>query len=358
MSSALQAPALDMNKLNQFIGQFVTDLGATVHSGMVVIGEKLGLYKALAGRPMTSAELAKATQTDERYLREWLASQAAGGYITYFEDTKKFGLSEEQAFTLANPDSPAYLPGAFELALGSLAAVPRIAESFRSGAGMGWHEHVDGVFHGCEKFFRPGYAANLVSTWIPALHDVKKKLETGARVADVGCGKGASTLLMAQAFPKSQFFGFDYHDKSIEAARESARRAGIANRITFDVAKAKEFPGKEYDFVAVFDCLHDMGDPVGAATHVRQSLAKDGTWMIVEPFANDELKDNLNPVGRVYYSFSTLLCTPCSRSQEVGLCLGAQAGEARIREVVTKAGFSRFRRAAETPFNIVYEARP
>jgi ubiquinone/menaquinone biosynthesis C-methylase UbiE len=360
MSSALQAPtpALDMNKLNQFIGQFVTDLGATVHSGMVVIGEKLGLYKALATRPMSSAELATATQTDERYLREWLASQAAGGYITYYEDTKKFGLSQEQAFTLANPDSPAYLPGAFELALGSLAAVPRIAELFRSGAGMGWHEHVDGVFHGCEKFFRPGYAANLVSTWIPALHDVKKKLEAGARVADVGCGKGASTLLMAQAFPKSQFFGFDYHDKSIEAASESARRTGVADRVTFDMAKAKEFPGKEYDFVAVFDCLHDMGDPVGAAAHVRQSLAKDGTWMIVEPFANDDLKDNLNPVGRVYYSFSTLLCTPCSRSQEVGLCLGAQAGEARIREVVTKAGFTRFRRAAETPFNIVYEARP
>ena len=223
---------------------------------------------------------------------------------------------------------------------------------------MGWHEHDDGVFHGCEKFFRPGYAANLVSSWIPALKDVKEKLEAGARVADVGCGKGASTLLMAKAFPKSQFYGFDYHDKSIEAARESARREGVANRVTFGVAKAKEFPGKGYDFVAVFDCLHDMGDPIGAAMHVRQSLGKDGTWMIVEPFANDELKDNLNPVGRVYYSLSTLLCTPCSRSQEVGLCLGAQSGETNIRQVVTSAGFSRFRRATETPFNIVYEARP
>ena len=356
--STAQVSTLDMDKLNAFIGQFLADLGAAVHTGMVVIGEKLGLYKALAGGPMSSAELAARTQTDERYLREWLASQAAGGYITYDEKTNRFSLSEEQAFTLANEDSPAYLPGAFELALGSLAAVPRIADSFRTGAGMGWHEHVDQVFHGCEKFFRPGYAANLVSSWIPALTDVQKKLESGARVADVGCGKGASTLLMAKAFPKSQFFGFDYHDKSIEAAGESAKREGIADRVSFNVSKAKEFPGKDYDFVAMFDCLHDMGDPVGAAAHVRQALAKDGTWMIVEPFANDELKDNLNPVGRVYYSFSTLLCTPCSRSQEVGLCLGAQAGETRIREVVTSAGFSRFRRATETPFNIVYEARP
>ena len=356
--STAQAPALNMDKLNSFIGQFVSDLGASVHAGMVVIGEKLGLYKALAEGPVTASELAAKTRTDERYLREWLGSQAAGGYVTYDEAMNTFSLTEEQAFTLANEDGPAYLPGAFEMALGSLAAVPRITESFRSGAGMGWHEHVDGVFHGCEKFFRPGYAANLISSWIPALTDVKRKLEAGARVADIGCGKGTSTLLMAKAFPNSEFFGFDYHDKSVEAARESAKAAGVAGRVTFEVAKAKEFPGKSYDFVAFFDCLHDMGDPVGAAAHVRQSLAKDGTWMIVEPYANDQLKDNLNPVGRVMYSFSTLLCTPCSRSQEVGLCLGAQAGEARIREVVTAAGFSRFRRAAETPFNIVYEARP
>lgn len=350
--------SVDMNKLNTFIGQFVGDLGAAVHTGMVVIGEKLGLYKALSERPMTSSELAAKTNTDERYVREWLASQAAGGYISYDEKSQTFFLTEEQAFTLANEDSPAYLPGAFELALGSLAAVPRIAESFRSGAGMGWHEHDDGVFHGCEKFFRPGYAANLVSTWIPSLQDVKAKLEAGARVADVGCGKGASTILLAKAFPNSQFFGFDYHDKSIEGARQTAQREGIADRVTFDVAKAKEYPGKDYDFVAVFDCLHDMGDPVGAAKHVRNSLKEDGTWMIVEPFANDDLKDNLNPVGRVYYSFSTLLCTPCSRSQEVGLCMGAQSGEKRMRDVVTSAGFNRFRRATETPFNIVYEARP
>jgi SAM-dependent methyltransferase len=356
--STAALPALDMDKLNAFIGHFVTDLGAAVHTGMVVIGEKLGLYKALAGGPMTSAELAAKTGTDERYLREWLASQAAGGYITYDEKTNKFSMSPEQAFTLANEDSPAYLPGAFELALGSLAAVPRIADSFRTGAGMGWHEHEDGVYHGCEKFFRPGYAANLVSSWIPALDGVKEKLEAGGKVADVGCGKGASTMLMAKAFPKSHFFGFDYHDKSINAARDAATREGVADRVEFDVSKAKDFPGSNYDFVAVFDCLHDMGDPVGAATHVRDSLAEDGTWMIVEPFANDQLKDNLNPVGRVYYSFSTLLCTPCSRSQEVGLCLGAQAGESRIRDVVAAAGFTRFRRATETPFNIVYEARP
>jgi len=356
--STAQVPAIDMNKLNSFIGQFVTDLGAAVHTGMVVIGEKLGLYKALARGAMTSAQLAAKTETDERYLREWLASQAAGGYVTYDEQTSQFSLSAEQAFALASEDSPAYLPGAFELALGSLAAVPRIAESFRTGAGMGWHEHADGVFHGCEKFFRPGYAANLVSAWIPSLQDTKAKLEAGARVADVGCGKGASTLLMAKAFPNSQFFGFDYHDKSIEAAQEFDRRYGVADRVRCEIAKAKEFPGGNYDLVAVFDCLHDMGDPIGAAAHVRQSLAKDGTWMIVEPFANDQLKDNLNPVGRVYYSFSTLLCTPCSRSQEVGLCLGAQAGERRIRDVVAKAGFNCFRRATETPFNIVYEARP
>jgi SAM-dependent methyltransferase len=356
--AATPLPALDANKLNAFIGQFVTDLGAAVHAGMVVIGEKLGLYKALAGNALSSAELAARTKTDERYVREWLSSQAAGGYITYDEATNKFSLSQEQEFTLASEDSPAYLPGAFELALGSLAAVPRIVESFRTGAGMGWHEHVDGVFHGCEKFFQPGYAANLVSTWIPSLRGVKDKLEGGVRVADVGCGKGASTILMAQAFPNSRFFGFDYHDKSIEAARESALRHGVSDRVTFEVASAKAFPGRNYDFVAVFDCLHDMGDPIGAAAHVRQSLAKNGTWMIVEPFANDFLKDNLNPVGRVYYSFSTLLCTPCSRSQEVGLCLGAQAGESRIREVVTTAGFTRFRRATETPFNIVYEAQP
>ncbi len=350
--------ALDMDKLNAFVGGFVGDLGATVHAGMVVLGDKLGLYKALDSGPLTSAQLAEKTGTDERYVREWLASQAAGGYITFEEKLDAFYLTEEQAFTLADEDSPAYLPGAFELALGALAAVPRLTEAFRTGAGMGWGEHDPAVFHGCERFFRPGYAANLVSAWIPALEGVQAKLETGARVADIGCGKGASTLLMARSFPNSHFFGFDYHPDSIHGARETAERTGVVDRVTFEVTSAKGFPGGDYDLVAVFDSLHDMGDPVGAAAHIRQALADDGTWMIVEPFAGDRLKDNLNPVGRVYYSFSTLLCTPCSRSQEVGLCLGAQSGEARIREVVTGGGFSRFRRVAETPFNIVYEARP
>jgi SAM-dependent methyltransferase len=349
---------VDTDKLNEFIGRFVADLGATVHAGMVVLGERVGLYKALAQGPLTSAELARKTDTDPRYVREWLSSQAAGGYVSYDSASDKFSLTPEQAFTLADESSPAYLPGAFQAALGALKAVPRITDAFRTGAGMGWGEHDTDVFHGTEKFFRPGYAANLVSAWIPAMQGVQEKLTQGARVADVGCGKGASTILMAQAFPKSRFVGFDYHAESIELAREIARKAGVADSVSFEVAKAKEYPGGPYDFVTVFDCLHDMGDPAGAARHVRESLAPDGTWMIVEPFANDALKDNLNPVGRIYYSFSTLLCTPCSRSQEVGLCLGAQAGEARMRDVVRSGGFTRFRRATETPFNLVYEARP
>ena len=355
---SMQTPALDADKLNAFLGRFVGDLGAAVHAGMVVLGDQLGLYKALAAGAMSPGELAKATGTDERYVREWLASQAAGGYVLYDEASKKFGLSPEQAFTLANEDSPAYLPGGFQIALGALASVPRIAECFKTGAGLGWGEHNEDVFCGCEKFFRPGYAANLLSSWIPALDGVEDKLKRGGLVADVGCGRGASTLLMAGAFPNSRFFGFDSHERSITGARASAERQGLGERALFQVGTAKEFPGENYDLVTLFDCLHDMGDPVGAARRIRQSLAEDGTWMIVEPFANDDLKDNLNPVGRVFYGFSTLLCTPCSRSQEVALCLGAQAGEVRIRQVVTSAGFSRFRRAAETPFNIVYEARP
>ncbi len=354
---ALQAPALDPEKLNAFLGRFVGDLAA-VHAGMVVLGDRLGLYKALATAPMSSGELAKTTSTDERYVREWLASQAAGGYVMYDEGSGKFYLSPEQAFTLADEDSPAYLPGGFQVALGALAAVPRITECFRTGAGVGWNEQNEDVFHGCERFFRPGYAANLLSSWIPALEGVEDKLKRGGVVADVGCGRGASTLLMAKAFPNSRFFGFDYHHGSVEGAAESAARQGLGDRASFQVIKAKEFPGEGYDLVTLFDCLHDMGDPVGAAMHIRKTLAADGTWMIVEPYANDEMKDNLNPVGRVYYGFSTLLCTPCSRSQEVALCLGAQAGEARVRHVVESAGFNRFRRVAETPFNIVYEARP
>jgi SAM-dependent methyltransferase len=350
--------AIDTDRLNAFIGRFVGDLGAAFHAGMVVIGEELGLYKALAAGPMTSQALADATGTDARYVREWLSSQAAGGYVTYDERADLFSLSPEQALALATEDSPAYLPGAFQLVLGSLKAVPRITESFRSGAGMGWHEHDGRVFCGTEKFFRPSYAANLITGWIPALAGVHEKLEAGALVADVGCGHGASTILMAQAFPQSLFVGFDYHAGSIEAARKAAERAGVGGRVRFEQASAKAYPGRDYDLVTFFDCLHDMGDPIGAAAHVLQSLKPDGTWMIVEPFANDDLKDNINPVGRIYYSASTLLCTPCSRSQEVGLCLGAQAGETRLRKVVTEGGFTRFRRATETPFNLILEARP
>ena len=346
-------------KLNELMGKFVVDLGATLHAGMVVIGESLGLYKAMreAG-PLTSAQLAERTGTHERYVREWLNSQAAGGYVEYDAAGGRYWLSEEQAFVLADEASAAYLPGGFLLAVSALRAVPQITEKFRSGAGCGWHEHDEGLFRGTELFFRPNYAANLVSAWIPALDGVEAKLKKGASVADVGCGLGASTVLMAQAYPRSTFVGYDYHDKSIETARRRAKDAGVSDRVTFEIAKAKDYRGVGYDLVTFFDCLHDMGDPAGAATHVRGSLAPDGTWMIVEPFAGDRVEDNLNPVGRVFYSASTLVCTPASLSQEVGLALGAQAGEARMREVVTSGGFQRFRRAAETPFNLVFEARP
>lgn len=350
--------SINEEKLNQLLGKFVTDFGATFHAGLVVIGENLGLYKAMADGPVTPAELATKTKTNERYVREWLNSQAAGGYVEYDADTGRYFLTAEQSFTLADETSPAYLPGAFILGVAALRAVPEITERFRTGEGFGWHEHDHGLFKGTELFFRPGYAANLISNWIPALDGVEEKLQRGARVADVGCGLGASTILMAQAYPSSTFGGFDYHEGSITMARERAAEAGMSSRVAFEVAAAKGYPGSGYDFVTFFDCLHDMGDPVGAAEHVRESLAPDGSWMIVEPFAGDRVEDNLNPVGRVYYSASTLLCTPASLSQEVGMALGAQAGEARMREVVTRGGFSSFRRAAETPFNIVYEAKP
>jgi len=351
--------AIDQDRLNEFMGKFVADFGATFNAGMVVIGDKLGLYKALAAKPLTSKELAANTGTDERYVREWLSSQAAGGYVNYNALTRAFALSEEQAFALADPASPAYLPGAFELALAALRAVPKITEAFKSGAGVGWHEHDPGLFSGTEKFFRPGYVAHLVAAWIPALSGVEARLRQGAKVADVGCGHGASTLIMAQAFPNSTFVGFDYHGPSIEHARQAAKAAGLnGGRVTFEQAAATDFPGNDYDFVAVFDCLHDMGDPVGASRHVREALKTDGTWMIVEPFANDRLEDNLNPVGRIFYSASTLICTPASRAQAGARCLGAQAGECNLREVVTQGGFTHFRRATETPFNLVFEARP
>jgi SAM-dependent methyltransferase len=290
-------------------------------------------------------------------VREWLASQAAGGYVDYDATTRRFFLTEEQAFALTNENGPVFLPGAFQLALAALRSEPRIATAFKTGEGIGWHEHDAGLFGGTERFFRPGYAANLVDSWIPAL-GLKEKLKAGAKVADIGCGHGASTILMAQAYPNSKFVGFDYHRGSVEHARIRAHEEGVADRVTFDIATAKDYTGNDYDLVAFFDSLHDMGDPVGAASHVLGTLKSDGSWMIVEPFANDKLEDNLNPIGRIFYSASTMLCTPASRSQEVGLGLGAQAGEARIREVVTAGGFKQFRRATETPFNLVFEARP
>lgn len=352
--------AINEEKLNQLLGKFVSDFGATLQAGTIVIGESLGLYKALAesAEPLTSAQLAEKTGTNERYVREWLCSQAAGGYVEYDAAGQKYFMTEEQAFTLANEDSPAYMPGAFLLSTSALKAVPKLIEKFRTGEGLGWHEHDHELFRGTEKFFRPGYAANLISSWIPSLDGVDKKLKSGAKVADVGCGLGASTILMAQSYPNSTFVGFDYHDKSIEMARQRAEEGGVADRVTFEVSKAKEFPGGDYDFVTFFDCLHDMGDPVGAANHVRESLADGGTWMIVEPFANNQLEDNINPVGRAFYSASTLVCTPASLSQEVGLALGAQAGEARLEEIVKNGGFTQFRRATETPFNLIFEAKP
>jgi SAM-dependent methyltransferase len=358
MATAETQRPLDEAKLNEFVFRAVEEVGATLNTALVVMGDKLGLYRALAGAgPLTPSELAERTDTAERYVREWLNAQAAGGYVEYDPDSGRYTLPPEQAMALADEDSPAYLPGFFQIALGSVHDSPRIAEAARTGQGIGWHDHVHDVHEGCERFFRPGYNASLVSDWLPALDGVVEKLERGGSVADVGCGHGASTILMAKAFPASRFTGFDYHDGSIQTARQRAADAGVEDRARFDTEPAAGFAGSGYDLVTMFDCLHDMGDPVGAARHVRESLAPDGTWMIVEPAAGDRVEDNLNPVGRAYYAFSTLLCTPASLSQEVGLALGAQAGEARIRDVVETAGFTRFRRVAETPFNIVYEAR-
>ncbi len=354
-----QTQQVDPKKLDAFMARFVSDLGASLSSALVLIGDQLGLYKAMdsAGHPLTPEELASLTATDPRYVREWLSAQAASGYVEYDPDTRRFWLSPEQAMALAQEDSPAYIPGAFQIVSAVIKDEHKVTEAFRGGTGVGWHEHHPALFEGTERFFRPNYATHLINDWIPALDGVKEKLQHRARVADVGCGHGASTVLMARAFPKSQFFGFDYHQASIERARERARRAGVGDRIEFKIATAKDYPGWDYDLVTFFDCLHDMGDPVGAAKHVHHALADDGVWMIVEPYAKDDLKDNLNPVGRVFYAASTMICCPASKSQEVGLALGAQAGEARIREVVTSGGFTRFRRATETPFNLVYEAR-
>ena len=349
--------AIDNDKLNAFLGKFVTDLGATAAAGNVVIGHNLGLYKALAAEPATAEELAARTHTNPRYIAEWLRGQAAGGYIEYDAAADTYSMTEEQAFALTNPDGGIYAPGAFVLALGALRAEPRITEAFRSGAGLGWHEQDTDVFIGCEQFFRPGYIANLIPAWLPALDGVQDKLQAGAEVADIGCGLGASTILLAQEYRNSRFAGSDYHAGSIELARKHAGEAGVADRVTFEASSASSFSGTGYDLAATFDCLHDMGDPLAAARHVRQALAPDGTWLIVEPYASDDVRGNMNPVGRVYYNFSTMLCVPNALSQPGGYALGAQAGEAAIRQVVTDAGFTRFRRATETPFNCVYEVR-
>jgi SAM-dependent methyltransferase len=357
MSTAAPQP-LDQAKLHEFVMRAVGEMGAAMNAALIVIGDKLGLYKAMSGAgPMTSAELAKKSGTAERYVREWLAAQAAGGFVTYDAASGKYTLPPEQALALADETSPVFLPGFFEVVAACVKDEPKITEAFRTGKGVGWHEHDHGLFAGTERFFRPNYRAHLISEWIPALGDTEAKLKTGAKVADVGCGLGTSTILMAQAYPKSSFVGFDYHDGSIKMAREAAAKAGVGDRVKFEIAKAKDYPGKGFEFVAFFDCLHDMGDPEGAAKHVKESMTPDGAWMIVEPFAHDKLEDNLNPIGRVYYAASTMLCTPASLSQEVGLALGAQAGEGRLSKILKAAGFSRVRRAAETPFNIVLEAR-
>jgi SAM-dependent methyltransferase len=350
---------IDEAKLEAFMGQAVTDMGAVISAPLFVIGEKLGLYKAMAGAgPLTSQEVADRAGVAERSVREWLRNQAAGGYVSYDPDSDRYTLPAEHALALADEESPFYILGLYDSIASLYADEDKIIDAFRSGEGMGWHEHDHRLFRGTERFFRPGYSGNLVSEWIPALDGVQAKLERGAKVADVGCGHGASTVIMAQAFPNSQFFGFDYHEPSIARAREAAAEAGVSGNTTFATASAKDYPGSDYDLVCVFDCLHDMGDPAGAAAHVHETLAPDGTWMIVEPFAGDSVAENLNPVGRVFYGASTVICTPASLSQEVGLALGAQAGEGRLAEVIKEGGFSSVRRATDTPFNLILEAKP
>jgi SAM-dependent methyltransferase len=351
---------MDVNpdRLNAFMGKMLVDVGSAMNASLMLLGDKLGLYKALAAKgPMTSADLAKATGTTERYVREWLSAQAASGYIEYDAKTTKFSMLPEQAMALADEDSPVFLGGVGDIVWAAFLDEPKVADAFKTGKGVGWNRRSECLFCGTARFFRTGYKHHLVQEWLPALDGVIEKLERGAKVADIGCGHGVSTRLMAEAFPKSQFYGFDYHEGSIEAARDQAKRAGLGDRVHFDVHSAKTYPAEGYDLVCFFDCLHDMGDPVGALKHVRESMAPDGTCMLVEPFANDRLEDNLNPVGRMYYAASTMICTPASLDQEVGLALGAQAGEARLREIAKQAGLSRFRRAAETPFNLILEAR-
>ncbi|AHF87905.1 SAM-dependent methyltransferase PhcB (plasmid) [Rhizobium leguminosarum bv. trifolii WSM1689] len=348
----------DMQKLDALVGRLVGDVGAAMSGALVVLGDKVGLFKAMAdGTPMSVQDLAAKTGVKERYVREWLSAQAAADYVAYDEKTDRFSLTPEQAMVFAEENSPAFFVGAFEVVQSMWMDEPKVADAFRTGKGLGWHEHSTCLFRGTERFFRPGYNSHLVNEWIPALAGVEEKLKAGASVADVGCGHGASTILMAQAYPASRFTGFDYHGPSIERAKAAAKDAGVSDRVTFEQGSAVEFPGRGYDMIAMFDCLHDMGDPVGAGRHVKETLGPNGTWLIVEPFAHDHLKDNLNPVGRVYYGASTMICTPASLSQEVGLGLGAQAGEMKLRKVALDAGFTHFRRATETPFNMVFEVR-
>jgi 2-polyprenyl-3-methyl-5-hydroxy-6-metoxy-1,4-benzoquinol methylase len=347
----------DEAKLQQMVERMIGDLGAAISAAPVVVGDRLGLYKAMAeSGPTDSAALAGRTGTSERYVREWLAGQAAAGFVTYDPANQRYSLTAEQAAVMADESSPAFMPGGFQVVASVFRDLDKIAEAFRTGQGVGWHEHDPLLFRGTERFFRAGYAAHLVNEWIPALDGVREMLERGARVADVGCGHGASTIVMARAFPNSTFRGFDYHPASVERARELAREAGVANRVEFEVASAKNYPGT-YEFVTFFDCLHDMGDPAGAARHVFESLSPQGVWMLVEPFAHDRVEENLNPIGRIFYAASTMICTPASKAQEVGLALGAQAGEKRLREVVMAGGFTRFRRATETPVNMIFEVR-
>jgi 2-polyprenyl-3-methyl-5-hydroxy-6-metoxy-1,4-benzoquinol methylase len=348
--------AIDEQRLNQFLGHAVGDLGAAISATLMLVGDRLGLYKALKDNPSTPAELARRTHTDERYVREWLGNQAAGGYVDYDKASGRFSLNEEQALCLADPNGPVDLPGAYYIVESTFHALDRTVDNFRSGAGMEWGEHHPCLFAGTERFFRAGYNANLLGNWLPALEGVVDKLEHGGKVADVGCGHGASTTLMARAFPRANFIGYDYHAPSIESARQRADEAGVTN-VQFEVADAAGYREREFDLIAFFDCLHDMADPTGAAKHAREALKPDGHCLLVEPFAGDRVEDNLNPVGRVYYGASSQICVPVSLARN-GPALGAQAGEARLRAVMEDAGFRRFRRAAETPFNLVLEARP
>jgi 2-polyprenyl-3-methyl-5-hydroxy-6-metoxy-1,4-benzoquinol methylase len=347
----------DPDKLEQLIGRALSDFGAAFHATLATIGDRLGLYRALADAPLSSAELAERTGTAERYIREWLACQAAGGYVTYHPETGRFGLSPEQRLLMVEEDSPAFFAGAFQTAAAASRIEPHLCDAFLSGQGIAWGEHDHSVFHGTERSFRPHYLTHLVSSWIPALHGIEERLRRGAHVADVGCGHGASTIVMARAYPASTFAGFDAHPGSVATARKRARQAGVADRIRFEVTDAQGYDSGPYGLIAMFDALHDMGDPVGAARHAREQLEPGGVLLLVEPLAGDRLEENLNPVGRAFYGASTLMCTPGALAQGGGYVLGAQAGEARLREVVLEAGFRSLRRAAETPMHLVLEAR-